>query len=630
MKNQGKNGKKGQSQSQIHNNNPQTCVIQQPVTQTTLQNMSTTMTDVLGQSRELLYGTTLTAGSFPNQNEMINGQQNQNQSSPNLLMRHEQGHTVTGIHTTNTGQYNGHYNAQVMPPTGNFNSIGMQAQYNAQTNNGTGLDNNIPPWAIGLCQQMTNIQSLLDGHTKRWQMVENHIAMQCEKMIKMESQISEIPSINQKILNTNTVVNQVQSEIKQLQNTITEYDDTVQLYSNMYDDITSNNIDSDKKLKNIEKRLQALEEQSQHMNKLIRDTDDKVTDVRWRTMRENLLFFGVPEVENFSENGENCEARIKQIIKSEMKIEKDIPMDRVHRIGRYNNRNLRPRPIVVKFTYFKDRELVRLTATTTLIDTSYGVSEQFPPEIEEKRKPLYEAAKKARLNKDNTVRLVRDKLYINGELFIPNDNNNKTNKTLNNSEINGTRRKTTYYDPNEMKTYKRPQNNNNYAQSETRDQRYNTNFGQRSRTFKRTIFNNRNIQPERTSSVQLSNKFGVLSEYTPSTRPSYAGKKKATSPLENDLFPKKQHFDSSDSDSERESLMDLTQEPQNTQHSPSLLLQVNPPATIEAPSHQLLNMTLQTSPVIIVPPRENSRISLSDCNNSPVTVRDQPINGTQD
>lgn len=38
--------KKGQN----HNNNPQTCIIQQPVTQTTLQNMSTTMTDVLGQS----------------------------------------------------------------------------------------------------------------------------------------------------------------------------------------------------------------------------------------------------------------------------------------------------------------------------------------------------------------------------------------------------------------------------------------------------------------------------------------------------------------------------------------------------------------------------------------------------
>jgi hypothetical protein len=122
----------------------------------------------------------------------------------------------------------------------------------------------------------------------------------------------------------------------------------------------------------------------------------------------------------------------------------------------------------------------------------------------------------------------------------------------------------------------------------------------------------------------------VLSEYTPSTRPSYAGKKKATSPLENDQSSKKQHFDSSDSDSERESLMDLMQEPQNTQHSPSLLLHVNPSATIEAPSHQLLNVTLQTSPVITMPPRENSRISLSDCNNSSVTVRDQPSNGTQD
>lgn len=47
------------------------------------------------------------------------------------------------------------------------------------------------------------------------------------------------------------------------------------------------------------------------------------------------------------------------------------------------------------------------------------VKEQFPPEIEEKRKLLYAEAKQARQNSNNKVRLVRDKLYVNGKQIMP-------------------------------------------------------------------------------------------------------------------------------------------------------------------------------------------------------------------
>ena len=50
----------------------------------------------------------------------------------------------------------------------------------------------------------------------------------------------------------------------------------------------------------------------------------------------------------------------------------------------------------------------------TLIGKPYGIREQFPTEVEEKRKLLYPAAKMARRNPNNKVRLVRDKLYVNG------------------------------------------------------------------------------------------------------------------------------------------------------------------------------------------------------------------------
>ena len=45
----------------------------------------------------------------------------------------------------------------------------------------------------------------------------------------------------------------------------------------------------------------------------------------------------------------------------------------------------------------------------------YGIREQFPRVIEQKRKMLYPVAKEARQNKENKVRLVRDRLFINNK-----------------------------------------------------------------------------------------------------------------------------------------------------------------------------------------------------------------------
>ena len=59
--------------------------------------------------------------------------------------------------------------------------------------------------------------------------------------------------------------------------------------------------------------------------------------------------------------------------------------------------------------------------------------EQFPQEIEEKRKLLYPVAKKARQNKENRVRLVRDKLYVNGQK-ANSSNQEKSSKSAFNSE----------------------------------------------------------------------------------------------------------------------------------------------------------------------------------------------------
>lgn len=138
-----------------------------------------------------------------------------------------------------------------------------------------------------------------------------------------------------------------------------------------------------------------------------------VTDLKARSMRENLVFAGIPE-----DNREDTEAVLQEFLQRKYKLDYEIPFERVHRMGKWNEFNEHPRKIIAKFTYFKDREFIRTRAAQKLRGSRVWVNEQFPPEIEEKRKKLYPIMRQAK--KDNKrTKLVRDTLYIDGEEYIP-------------------------------------------------------------------------------------------------------------------------------------------------------------------------------------------------------------------
>ena len=91
--------------------------------------------------------------------------------------------------------------------------------------------------------------------------------------------------------------------------------------------------------------------------------------------------------------------------------------DRVHR-RRYSGK---PRLIVAKFESFTDREMIRKAGMVlnNRPNSTYRVREQFPKEIEDRRKVLYSAMFRLKSNPQNRISIVRDKLYVNGQLYIP-------------------------------------------------------------------------------------------------------------------------------------------------------------------------------------------------------------------
>lgn len=74
-----------------------------------------------------------------------------------------------------------------------------------------------------------------------------------------------------------------------------------------------------------------------------------------------------------------------------------------------------PRPIVAKFEYFKQREYIR-SLGKRLKDKPFGINEQFPPLIMERRRALFPIYHNNRRN-SHRVSLIADKLYIDNKLF---------------------------------------------------------------------------------------------------------------------------------------------------------------------------------------------------------------------
>lgn len=127
-------------------------------------------------------------------------------------------------------------------------------------------------------------------------------------------------------------------------------------------------------------------------------------------MKNNLVFTGLGG--EFSD--EDTESKLRDFIFHELGIDNHIEFGNVHRFGKTVTE--KHRPIVARFLYYNDLVNVRDSAFR-LKGKPYGINEQDPAEIEQKRKKLYPVAKQYKQTGHNT-KLVRDKLYINGKLFV--------------------------------------------------------------------------------------------------------------------------------------------------------------------------------------------------------------------
>ena len=115
---------------------------------------------------------------------------------------------------------------------------------------------------------------------------------------------------------------------------------------------------------------------------------------------------------------ENCSNIVLEFCENVMKIENaktNIKIEKAYRLGRKKDGATRPRPIVVKFGSYVEREMER-NLSKRLKGTNFGISQHYPPEVLEKRKKLIPVMLKQR-QENKKAYIVGDKLFVNGTLW---------------------------------------------------------------------------------------------------------------------------------------------------------------------------------------------------------------------
>ena len=133
---------------------------------------------------------------------------------------------------------------------------------------------------------------------------------------------------------------------------------------------------------------------------------EELTDVKLKSMQNNLIFYNIDENEE-----ENCPKLIINFCDERLKIGNAATKISITDAFRLGKKSDKTRPILIKFASFKKN-------AKNLKDSSYEISEQLPAEIMKIRKVKLPILKELR-DRDTKAYFVKDKLFVGGKEYIP-------------------------------------------------------------------------------------------------------------------------------------------------------------------------------------------------------------------
>ena len=136
----------------------------------------------------------------------------------------------------------------------------------------------------------------------------------------------------QNVSNVEVQICNMDTEIDDVKSKITTYNDSIEHFNETFDDIVSEKPSAQSTIDGLTKRITNLELEHDTIKSSQLTMEGKVLDLQCRSMRENLLFTGIDEVEpelfSSEEPREDSEAVLWSFFRNDIKIRDDIELDR--------------------------------------------------------------------------------------------------------------------------------------------------------------------------------------------------------------------------------------------------------------------------------------------------------------
>ena len=241
-----------------------------------------------------------------------------------------------------------------------------------------------PAWANVLLREMQGLHQAFGA-------VSDEMKQMNRRMTKLEQNVSELQGVERKVR---------------------ELEKTTEFFANTYDSIQT-------QLRRQHDEIKTLQRAVHAKDATIAEVTERIVSQEERSMRDNLLSMGIAETKN-----EDTEAVLQGFMSANMPSLVGHPLisfERVHRIGTPSNDKTRHRPIVAKFSRYKDRDYVRRNARD-LRNTNFSIREQFPKEVYDRRQKLQKKLSEAKkLNSNIYWKLTRDTLILGNKEYKVNE-----------------------------------------------------------------------------------------------------------------------------------------------------------------------------------------------------------------
>ena len=241
-----------------------------------------------------------------------------------------------------------------------------------------------------------------------------------QRLSKLDEIDNHLGGLSQKLATMDTRVLSLETTICDNNRKLIELEESRNFDSKVCEDIRKSQTRIENEITEGKVATDKLRQGFDMLQKKNESLSEEILELQTRSMKDNLLFFGIDECGTFEDRmQERCAEKIHDFCEKELGIptaKGQIKIDRAHRIGKFMHG--KKRPVVVKFNYFQDKMSVKKQAQEKLRDTPFRVSEQFPKTIQERRRSLIPHLIKAKQDGQRAV-LNYDKLYVNGQLFNP-------------------------------------------------------------------------------------------------------------------------------------------------------------------------------------------------------------------